>query len=156
MQRSVIYKPAKFNLLVMLICLLHCSFNVDKTDWLSWANNCLLQSYDSIDDIKLKKRELMITSDSFIRLRKTYQNGKQEYYSFNLQRYNSINYLGTNIAGKLLIKTTKDDIIVQTYNDRAGDVDSMATMLSIPVKNMEPERLDSLQAAFNYLKQKSL
>jgi hypothetical protein len=54
------------------------------------------------------------------------------------------------------LKTKADDIIVQTYNDRHGDVDSMTTVLNIPVKNIEPERLDSLREAFNYFKAKGL
>jgi hypothetical protein len=49
-----------------------------------------------------------------------------------------------------------DDIIVQTRNDRKGDVDSMTTVLNIPVRNMEPERLDSLKEAFNFFKGKGL
>jgi hypothetical protein len=48
------------------------------------------------------------------------------------------------------------DIIVQTYNDPKGDIDSVATQLNLPFKNMEPERLDSLQAALIYFKNKNL
>ncbi len=33
-----------------------------------------------------------------------------------------------------------------------GDIDTMTTVLNIPVKNMEPERLDSLREALNYFK----
>ncbi|MDB5285272.1 MAG: hypothetical protein JWR05_221, partial [Mucilaginibacter sp.] len=41
-------------------------------------------------------------------------------------------------------------------NDRKGDLDTLATMLDIPVKNMGPERLDSLQTILEYFKGKSL
>ncbi len=98
----------------------------------------------------------MVTDDSFIRLRKTYQNGKQEYFSFQLRRLNDVDYVGDTNTGTLQLRAKADDIIVQTYNDKKGDVDSMATVLNIPVKNMEPERLDSLRTALNYFKTKGL
>ena len=125
-------------------------------DWLSWANKCLTQSYDPSGDAKLKKFELSVTGDYFLRLRKTYAKGKQEYYSFNLHHLDDMNYLGNTASGTLALKTIADDIIVQTRNDRSGDVDSMTTVLNIPVKNMEPERLDSLHSALNYFKAKGL
>ena len=125
-------------------------------DWLTWANRCLTQSYDPSADAKLKKWELSVTPEYFVRLRKTYAKGKQEYYSFNLHQFNDMDYLGNTNNGTLELKTNADDIIVQTRNDRNGDVDSMATMLDIPVKNMEPERLDSLREALNYFKAKGM
>ena len=125
-------------------------------DWLTWANRCLMQSYDASADAKLKKWELSVTPEYFVRLRKTYAKGKQEYYSFNLHQFNDMDYLGNTNNGTLELKTNADDIIVQTRNDRNGDVDSMATMLDIPVKNMEPERLDSLREALNYFKAKGM
>jgi len=125
-------------------------------DWLAWTNRCLTQSYDPSGDAKLKKWELSVTPEYFIRLRKTYAKGKQEYYSFNLHAFNDMDYLGNINNGTLELKTDADDIIVQTYNDRNGDIDSMATMLDIPVKNMEPERLDSLREALNYFKGKGM
>jgi hypothetical protein len=125
-------------------------------DWLNWGNKCLAQSFDPSSDIKIKKWELVLTDDSFIRLRKTYQNGKLEYFSFYLQKLDDMEYLGTVTTGTLQLKAKADDIIVQTYNDRQGNVDSMANTLTIPVKNMEPERLDSLKAALEYFKAKGL
>ncbi|MDB5117847.1 MAG: hypothetical protein JWQ79_3339 [Mucilaginibacter sp.] len=125
-------------------------------DWLSWGNKCLTQAYDPSADIKLKKWELTLTDDSFIRLRKIYQNGKQEYFSFQLHRLDNMDYAGNENAGTLQLKAKGDDIIVQTHNDRKGDIDTMATVLNIPVKNMPIERLDSLREALNYFKEKSL
>ena len=99
----------------------------------------------------------MLTNDHFIRLRKTYQHGKQEYYSFNLQRFNGLTYVpGETATDTLELKTKTDDIIVQTYDDPKGDVDSMATTLDIPVKKLTPERLDSLKQALQFLKDKNL
>ena len=131
-------------------------YNMTSEDWLTWTNRCLAESYDPSADTKLKKWELNVTSESFIRLRKTYAKERQEYFSFNLHQFNDMDYTGNTAVGTLTLKTVADDIIVQTRNDRHGDVDSMTTVLSIPVKNMGPDRLDSLQEAFAYFKSKTL
>lgn len=131
-------------------------YSFDEQDWLTYANRALAQSYDASGDSKLKKVEFFLTPESFIRLRKTYAKGKQEYYSFNLRQLNDFDYLGNTTNGILEFRTLADDIIVQTYNDRHGDIDSMTTVLDIPVKNMEPERLDSLHEALNYFKAKGM
>jgi hypothetical protein len=160
MIRSVLQKPKKYGLLtgLLLLALLHLSFTTgaDEQEMLEWSNRCFSESYDSSGEVKLKKCDWTLTADAFIRLRKTYENGKEEYYSFQLHRLSDMNYLGTADGGKLQFTTKADDIIVQTYNDRKGDIDSMATQLDIPVKNMQPERLDSLQSVINYFKTKEL
>jgi hypothetical protein len=160
MVKSVLPKNKKIALLlgVVLAAAVSFCFVADMTDqdWLTWGNKCLSQSFDPSADQKIKKWELVLTDDSFIRLRKTYQNGKQEYFSFHLHSLQDMNYLGTVNTGTLQLKAKGDDIIVQTYNDKKGNVDSMATVLSIPVKNIEPERLDSLQQALLYFKSKGL
>jgi hypothetical protein len=130
------------------------TYAMDEQQWLTWSNKCLTQSYNTDGDAKLKKWELSLTDNAFVRLRKTYANGKQEYYSFHLHRFNDMDYLGTTTAGTLQLKTIADDIIVQTYNDPKGDIDSMATSMNIQVKNMDPERLDSLRDALIYFKGK--
>lgn len=160
MIKSVLQKPKKrwFLTGMILLALLHMSFttNTDEQQLLDWGNKCFFESYDPSGDAKLKKWDLVLTNDAFIRLRKTYQNGKQEYFSLQLHRLSDMNYLGTTDEGTLQFKTIADDIIVQTYNDRNGDIDSMATQLNIPVKNMQPQRLDSLQMVINYFKSKAL
>lgn len=130
--------------------------NFNEQDWINWANKCLAQSYDPSGDKKLKKWELTITNGYFLRLRKTYVKNKQVYYSFNLNKLSEIDYAGNTKKGVLQLKTIADDIIVQSYNDRKGDIDSMSTFLNIPLKNIEAERLDSLQDAFNYFKGREL
>lgn len=142
----------------MVIAAPICSFvyGMDEQEWLNWSNRCLSEAYNPSVDTKLKKYEIEVTPDHFIRLRKTYPHEKQEYFSFNLQRFSDLNYLhSTGSTDTLQMKTVADDIIVQTYNDPKGDIDSMATVLTIPVKNMSPERLDSLKAALTYLKSKN-
>ncbi|QJD95212.1 hypothetical protein HH214_04620 [Mucilaginibacter robiniae] len=124
----------------------------DKQQCLTWSNGCLDQAYDYSTEAQLKKWDISITNDCFLRFRKTYNNGKQEYYSFKLNRFSDLDYWGTAHSGLLRIKTQANDIIVQTYNDPKGNIDSMTTVLSIPAKNMEPERLDSLRQALLQLK----
>ncbi|MDB4999782.1 MAG: hypothetical protein JWR76_859 [Mucilaginibacter sp.] len=99
----------------------------------------------------------MLTTDHFIRLRKTYQQGKQEYYSFHIKHFQDMNYIvGADLTDTLQVKTQADDIIVQTYNDPQGDMDSMATTLNIPVKKTAQARLDSLRQTLQFLKAKTL
>ena len=160
MIKSVLQKTKKLYFLsaIVLLAIVHFSFKpaMSEQEMLSWSNKCLTESYDPSGEAKLKKWELVLTNDAFIRLRKTYTNGKQEYYSFQLHRFTDMNYLGSTVNGTLQLKAKSDDIIVQTYNDPREDIDTMATQLSLPVKNMEPERLDSLQMMLNYFKNKDL
>lgn len=160
MIKSVLLKSKKTFIILSAIFAAAVSYcfvaSVANPDWLSWGNKCLAQSFDPLVGLKLKKWELVLTDDSFIRLRKIYQNGKQEYFSFHLQQLDDVDYLGNTTTGTLQLKAKADDIIVQTYNDKKGNIDSMATTLTIPVKNMEPERLDSLKEALNYFKTKGL
>ena len=153
----------KFKKIVMVVsvaiaslCLSSFKRAFDDKDWLAYVNHALPESYDQSTDPKLKKLEIYLTPDYFVRLRKTYAKEMQQYYSFNLHQFNDIDYLGNTTTGILSLKSMADDIIVQTYNDRNGYIDSMTTALDIPVKNMEPERLDSLREAFNYFKAKGL
>lgn len=160
MLRSVLYEIKKSLLLAAIfvaVTVSYCfKYGMTAQDWLIWTNKCLIQTYNTSTDPKLKKFEFSVTNDAFIRLRKTYAKGKEEYYSFSLHKLNDIDYFGNTATGTLQLKTMADDIIVQTRNDRKGDVDSMTTVLNIPVRNMEPERLDSLREAFNYFKGKQL
>jgi hypothetical protein len=160
MVKSVLHKNKKAAFIFAVILTagisLCCRLDMTGQEWLSWGNRCLMQSFDASSDPKIKKWELTLTDDSFIRLRKTYQTSKQEYFSFHLQRLQDVEYLGNVYNGTLLLKAKSDDIIVQTYNDRKGNVDTMASVLSIPLKNMEPERLDSLNSALMYFKAKGL
>jgi hypothetical protein len=160
MVKSVLPKNKKLGFILSVVVAaavsLCCVAGMTDEDWLTWGNKCLAQCFDPSAGPKMKKWELTLTDDSFIRLRKTYQTGKQEYFSLHLQRLQDIDYLGDVDSGTLQLKAIADDIIVQTYNDKKGNVDSMASVLNIAVKNMEPELLDSLRSALNYFKSKSL
>lgn len=54
---------------------------------------------------KLKSCELFLSEEGFLRYRRTHTSGKQEYFSFNLSRIKSINYLGDILSGELTIET---------------------------------------------------
>jgi hypothetical protein len=160
MKKTLLSQTKKILLVgpVLLISWLNYSFKAETDDieWLDWSNKCLTESYNPLPDVKLKKWELALTNDYFLRLRKTYQHGKQEYFSFNLHRLNNVEYQGDDKVGVLQLSTTADDIIVQTYEDPKGDIDSMSTTLELPVRNMSSGRLDSLKNALSYFKAKGL
>lgn len=106
--------------------------------------NSLFNNNDEI--VKVKNHEILVTDDGFIRYRKIFPTGKQEYYSFNLLRLNSIGYLGDNTEGTLQIKTITDDVIIQTYNNPKGNIDSMSSRFDLPLKSTEPEDLIQIHA----------
>lgn len=95
--------------------------------------------------LKIKKCEIALSDEGFLRYRKYYISGKQEYYSLNLSRIKNIHYLGNTTSGNFIIETLEDDVIVQTYNDRAGNVDSMAVQLKIPLSQVEAEDLTQIE-----------
>lgn len=103
----------------------------------------------------IKKFELSITSSGFCRYKRFFKNGMIEYFSFSLNKFSQLDYSGTVGSGKLYLRTKGDDVIVQTYNTKKGDdIDSMATAMIIPLKNIEAEELNELQEKFLLLSQK--
>ncbi|TDQ07504.1 hypothetical protein [Pedobacter metabolipauper] len=92
----------------------------------------------------IKRYELNVTNTGFCRYKRFFTSGKVEYFSFNLVKFKDLDYYGTDKKGELYLRTKGDDVIVQTYNDKKGDVDSMASYLSIPLKNIEPQDLSDL------------
>lgn len=156
MFKSLLIRPAKFAILLAIIPTFAFKYplraKMNEQEWLQWSNKCLNESYDPSNETKLKAWELSITPEHFLRLRKTFQHGKQEYFSLYLHAFNDLDYTGNIDHGSLQIKAAEDDIIVQTYDDPKGNVDSMATSLALPVKNMLPERLDSLKSALLFFK----
>ena len=98
------------------------------------------------------KYELRLTGSGFCRYKRFYRDGMTEYFSFNLSKLKDLDYYGSNRSGLLVLRTGSDDVIVQTYNRRRGeDVDSMARCMSIPVKNIEAEQLNTLALQFQQL-----
>jgi hypothetical protein len=129
------------------------AFTMQDDGMLAWPQNYLMARFDAGAELpKIKKFELQFTPDGFFRFRKTFQNGKQEYFSFNLKRLEDIEYLGSTANGILMLRTARPDIIVQTYNDRTGNIDSMASVVPLPLKSVEPEGLDSLRMILKKIK----
>ncbi|TCC87100.1 hypothetical protein [Pedobacter hiemivivus] len=94
---------------------------------------------------QIKRYELNVTNNGFCRYKRYYLSGKIEYFSFNLVKFKDLDYYGTDKNGQLYLRTKGEDVIVQTYNDKkGGDVDSMATYMAIPLKNIEPQDLSDL------------
>jgi hypothetical protein len=104
----------------------------------------------------IKKHEIKVTSTGFCRYRKVFNNGKEEYFAFNLSRLKAIDYYGTQAKGDLFLRTNSDDVIVQTRNDKRGAIDSMGTYMVIPLKNIEPEALNDLAEQLKKLKLEKL
>lgn len=118
---------------------------VDDERLVFWSNRRLQSWFNPEAGNKLKSWNLNVTHDCFVRYKVYYTNKKQEYYSFYLGKFKDMDYLGTSSNGILRLFTTGDDIIVQTYHDSHGDVDSMATHLDLPLHDVSAEQLDSMR-----------
>jgi hypothetical protein len=152
-------KKASITLLLLAIMPLLYGFAavMDEQQWLNWGNRALTEAYNPSGEPNIARWEIMLTTDHFIRLRKTYQQGMQEYYSFHIKRLNGLNYIpGTEAADTLQVRTQTDDIIIQTFGDPTGDLDSMAATLNIPVNKLAPGRLDSLKEGLRFLRMKGM
>ena len=104
----------------------------------------------------LKRYELNVTNNGFCRFRKVYANGKEEFFSFNLSRFSYMDYYGDTNGGELWLRTKNDDVIVQTRNDKRGDVDSMSTYMVVPIKDIDEDKLNELATHLRQLTQGSL
>lgn len=139
-----------FNGILICLSLVFLSASVRKDDSVQQCAERVLSRLNKMHHpeyelLKIRKFELLLSDEGFLRYRKTYNSGKQEYYSLNLTRVSSMDYLGDTASGNLLLKTIEDDVIVQTYNDRDGNVDSMATQFRLELHAVEPEDLLALQ-----------
>ncbi|WP_342647899.1 hypothetical protein [Mucilaginibacter sp. CSA2-8R] len=130
------------------------SFTVefDKISAIDFSSRCLYKGFDPTDEGKITGWQFYVTPDNFMRFKKIYFKGRQAYFSFNIHRFQDLSYIGDHNRGIVQIKTQADDIIVQTYNDPKGNVDSMSTILKIPVRNVSAEQIDSLKKALTFLK----
>lgn len=122
------------------------SFKLSSDQDTAFIQKVLTEHYDGTQDLSpIKKHELSITTTGFCRYKRYFSSGKVEYFSLNFKKYKDIDYLGTDKQGKLKLNTKGDDVIVQTYNDKQnGDIDSMASFMIIPLKNIEPQDLIDL------------
>lgn len=126
-----------------------------ELEWINWGNKLLNQAYDPSTETDIQKWEISLTTDHFVRLRKTYQHGRQEYFSLRIRNFANLNYLpGVSTQDTLQLKSQADDIIYQTYEDPKGDLDSMVTVFDIPVKKLSAGQQDSLRQALTFLRDK--
>lgn len=138
--------------LVSAFSVLLCAFSDPDSieQYVSYLHKTFTDHYDSSQESdQVKRYELNVTNNGFCRYKRYFNNGKTEYFAFKLSKFKDMDYYGTTISGKLYIHTKGDDVIVQTYKDRGGDVDSMATQIVIPLKNMEPEDLNLIRDHLN-------
>lgn len=130
-----------------LLCLIFMGFNARfLEEYTAYIQQKLTEHYDSeVEAQQIKRYELKVTNTGFCRYKRYFESGKVEYFSFNLVKFKDLDYYGTDKNGKLYLRTKGEDVIVQTYNDkRAGDIDSMAAYMVIPLKNIEPQDLSDL------------
>lgn len=142
----------KFTLLLKMclflsVCVVFMAFTPVSTfdEQINYIQKLLSSHYDNTSgSLSVDRYELNVTNNGFCRYKRHFTNGKIEYRSFNLLRFKDLDYYGTDKSGDLFLRTKSDDVIVQTYNDKEGDVDSMATYMAIPIKNIEPQDLSDL------------
>lgn len=132
----------------LLFCLMLMAFNAATLldEQFTYIQNKLVEHHDSEHgEAQIKRYQLNVTNTGFCRYRRYYLSGKVEYFSFNLVKFKDLDYYGTDKNGRLYLRTKGEDVIVQTYNDKnGGDVDSMATYMVIPLKDIEPQDLADL------------
>lgn len=133
---------------VLSVCLILMAFMpmVNLDEQTVYIQKLLTAHYDDTPGSpSLERYELNVTNNGFCRYKRHFKNGKVEYFSFNLMKFKDMDYYGTDKRGELFLRTKNDDVIVQTYNDKdEGDVDSMATYMVIPLRDIEPQDLTEL------------
>ena len=129
--------------LLMCVILMAFSSQLNFDEHTAFLQKMFKEHYDEDNSLlDIKRYELNVTNNGFCRYKRFFTNGKVEYFSFNLVKFKDLDYYGTEKKGDLYLRTRGDDVIVQTYNDkRGGDVDSMASYMSIPLKNIEAHDL---------------
>ena len=131
-----------------------CSFCTFKilADEALYLERKLTEHYDiSQEGPDIIRYELQVTNTGFCRYKRHFADGKTDYFSFNTLKFKKLDYSGTTKSGRLFLYTIKDDVIVQTFNDNNGDIDSMATYLVIPLKDIKSADLADLTEKFRQL-----
>ncbi|MGF1925200.1 MAG: hypothetical protein ACQUHE_13570 [Bacteroidia bacterium] len=148
MQKFTLHlKKSVFFSISLVLCI--CFGFQTPEEGMTLIQNTLAKHYDlSADGNALKRYELNVTNTGFCKYKKVYTNGKTEFFSFNLSRFKSMDYLGSTKRGELHLQTMGEHVIVQTHNDRKGNVDSMATQMIIPLKDIDVEQLNLLALSF--------
>jgi len=136
--------------IVLLVC---CSFKSDEVEDLVPAlQNTLQHSLLTSPQLNPAKTKLEVNQAGFVRYTQTLRSGKQNYASLNLCKFYKMDYWGTTASGTLIIRSVKNNVIIQTFNDPSGDVDSMSTHMDIPISSIEPEQLNALEQQLQRVK----
>jgi hypothetical protein len=148
MQKFTLSLKKSISISICLVFFLCVSFRA-ADEGLESIQDTLTKYYDStVEGNILKRYEFNVTNTGFCKYKKVYTNGKTEFFSFNLSRFKAMEYYGTDKRGELHLFTNSDDVIVQTHNDRKGNIDSMATRMIIPLKEIDQYALNKLADQF--------
>lgn len=152
-------KSALSPFFLLFLCGFFCLFSAfsepDLLAWLKQSQEKLLMSYASeLELVKVKKVDIQLTKEGFFRYRRTLMSGKQEYFAFNLSQLETMHYLGTTQSGYLVFQTLPESVIVQTFRDNRGNIDTMASEVRMPLKSIEADDLAQLQACFLKVREK--
>ena len=133
---------------ICLVFLLCAGFETAEEELESIQNTLTKYHDSSAEGNVLKRYEFNVTNTGLCKYKKVYMNSKTEFFSFNFSRFKSMEYYGTDKRGELHLLTNNDDVIVQTHNDRKGDIDSMAREMVIPLKEIDQYVLNKLADQF--------
>jgi hypothetical protein len=148
MQKFTLSLKKSISFSICLVFLVCAGFKA-ANEGLESIQDTLTKYYDStVEGNVLKRYEFNVTNTGFCKYKKVYTNGKTEFFSFNLSRFKAMEYYGTDKRGELHLFTNSDDVIVQTHNDRKGNIDSMATQMIIPLKEIDQYALNKLAEQF--------
>ncbi|MBE7176007.1 MAG: hypothetical protein INR69_06365 [Mucilaginibacter polytrichastri] len=125
---------------------------IPRYDLAAETQTLLLRIVAAEDPKTIKSQKIEITPGGFLRFRKNLSSGKSEYFSLHLSRYKELNYTGSEESGWAEIIAADSSVIVQTFNDKKGNIDSMGVSMRIPFRNCSAEDLSMLHAQFSQLK----
>lgn len=132
----------------IIVCLVFAAFSEAglRDEQTEFIRQLLSEHHDSTQGKRqIRRYELNVLNSGFCRYKRYFDNGKVEFFSFNLEKFRDMDYYGTDKQGVLYLRTKGEDVIVQTYHDRrGGDIDSMSSYMAIPLKEIEPEQLTAL------------
>ena len=142
-----------FKSILLILLLVCCSFQSNELEDLLIALQTNLQKSIRVSsEINPAKTKLEVTQTGFLRFTKTLKSGKQDYASLNLNKFLKMDYWGTAQSGLLILRSAKNEVIIQTFHDPATDVDSMSTHLDIPIAAVEPEQLNAIEYQLRRIK----
>lgn len=143
----------RFKGILLVVLLLCCAFDsADLNNLLLELQSTLTKSLRISSEINIAKTKLEVTPTGFVRFTKTLKSGKQCYSSLNLSKFFKMDYWGTTDSGLLILRSARNDVIVQTFHDQEGDVDSMSSHLDILLNKIEPEQLNAINYQLKQIK----